>query len=85
MRLSITINGHFICQTKNFAAESECHYRCREGWVPGNAITMICRENKNENGQMAGYEWDKGETSFSCVKSIRYDDHKLIVFLGYKF
>ena len=72
MKFSIQTNGHFICQTKNFAAGSECHYRCRAGWVPGNAITMTCNAKKDENDKIISYNWDKDKNSFDCVKSIRY-------------
>ena len=72
MKFSIQTNGYFICQEKNFAADSECHYRCRAGWVAGNAITMTCNAKTNANDEIIAYNWDKDKSSFDCVKSIRY-------------
>ena len=71
MRFSPQINGHFVCQSTTFEANKGCLYKCRAGWVPGNAKTMVCVENKDENGAIVSYDWDKNGVDFVCVKSIR--------------
>ena len=72
MKFSLDINGRFACQTKNFASGTTCLYKCRAGWIPGNAKTLTCNEKKNKNDEIISYEWDKRKEDFDCVKSIRY-------------
>ena len=85
MRFSPHINGHFVCQSTTFEANKGCLYKCRAGWVPGNAKTMVCVENKDEDGAIVSYDWDKNGVDFVCVKSIRYYNRGLALSMNFNF
>lgn len=72
MTFDIHRNGHFDCETKNFAAGTNCIYKCSAGWIPGKEAVMTCNEKMNRNDEVVAYNWDKDEDRFICVKSIRY-------------
>ena len=72
--------GHFQCDSRNFAAESTCNFKCPLGTLPGNSRQMICKATLDASTNITSYNWNKDASKFECVPTIRYvlEGHRLV-------